>query len=227
MWPLKSEGGGGLKVFISVKWTQSQLLEKGGWVTSFWWNLKKPSLLTEQQSDCEAFFLAPLWGPGFSNSKKMNHKKQLWAVKTSVCKAQGEKNNNGISGWIRRYWNCISVQATEWQSSHSDCIWTHSTGWRQEPRETKDQYVSKETRLEKETKGAMPIITALRDDTVSFWQWTKDLLALLKPLGCLPPLTRKFMGLMNLRASHRHSSSVQQGSQPTVSLLHYLRVRLH
>ena len=49
-------------------------------------------LLTGQQSDREAFFLVPTWGPGFSNCKEMNHKKQWRALKTSVCKAQDGMN---------------------------------------------------------------------------------------------------------------------------------------
>lgn len=49
-------------------------------------------LLTEQQSDHEAFFLVPTWGPRFSNCKEMNHRKQWWALQTSVCKAQGGVN---------------------------------------------------------------------------------------------------------------------------------------
>lgn len=67
-------------------------------------------LLTEQQSDCEAFFSEPPWGPGFSNSKEMNHKKQWWAVKTSVCKAQGGMNTTGICGWMRRGENLLQCR---------------------------------------------------------------------------------------------------------------------
>ena len=67
-------------------------------------------LLTEQQSDCEAFFSEPPWGPGFSSSKEMNHKKQWWAVKTSVCKAQGGVNTTGIWGWMRRGENLLQCR---------------------------------------------------------------------------------------------------------------------
>lgn len=61
----------------------------------------------------------------------------------------------------------------------------------------------------------MSITTAQGEDVINIWQLTKDLLALLNP-WVLFPLDKKLMGLMNLRAGHRHSSLVREESQPTV-----------
>lgn len=64
--------------------------------------------------------------------------------------------------------------------------------WSREPGERKDRYVSKETRLERETEWAVSITTAQREDVLNIWQLTKDLLALLDPWVPLP-LDKKFM----------------------------------
>jgi len=70
------------------------------------------------------------------------------------------------------------------------------------------------------------ITTAPGEDVINIWQLTKDLLALLNP-WVLFPLDKKFMGLMNLRAGHRHSSLVRKNPNPLFSLLYYLGTRLH
>lgn len=57
---------------------------------------------TEPQKTVESSFCEASWGPWFSDSEEMNHKKQWWAVKTSVCKARGRKNASGFPSWITK-----------------------------------------------------------------------------------------------------------------------------
>lgn len=169
-------------------------------------------LLTEQQSDCEAFFSEPPWGPGFSNSEEMNHKKQWWAVKTSVCKAQGGMNTTGICGWMRRGENLLQCRQLCGNPSMVT-VFGHSL-WDQ----AKDLGQGKMSTWQRR-KDWQKRLGCVNYLYCSGWAPTENIWGLTKhmpefsTLGT-SSLDKKFMSWMSLRAGHRHASLVKEEFQP-------------